>query len=970
MAADMAEAPLAIGDFEDGILVSFMNALSLPTLAELEAKGLFPAAGIRLYQYATVDRFSSLPLRTTEIGVFSVDEIKRATLELWRDYGTGRQIDVYLVVPQPDEHVLSGLTFVIDIFHFDYPLAARSLVLLELTSWTLDDSGPGATTSLVLRAGMLPTRARPVDWNREVGLPDGSVVIARGRPLPTWSPAEISMGDLITFLADAPRSQLDSPLVYEIQPDFEEVIRRALRATPPMQGVTVVLHGFWEGRAIRRRAFSTWRPVLEDVRQLAQSIAESFTDLAPRPFHLVAARVPEQFFREDGSLEVVVFVIFDRPSSARPVLLRQLEGGYLVRDILLLVEHQTSISSMLQQAEWAASDIEASWFHAAQPQPWVDIMEVLVPAHGDVFDVVLGLLSDDAADEAPSLLQFDARLFSSFSLVEDFKAAAPIDSAPALQPLSLEELLPQLGKREGISFEDVSCFCSELYTMPAVMEFRTMVGLRYGQMGAAVVAYVRTGSGWFFGGFIAFHPPPQHDFASSYLAELFALVGAYKWAQDLLRHQWKLHGALPLVSVGFDSTSAGYGATGHFEIRHATLLRDALRGLHHWILSEFGIYVEGFHVAAHTGEPGNESANSLAFAAAGGEVDTGFALILDKFWRQRLKVSTINILTGDPAGEERSVGMLCNPRLEGLLRQADEAGALLLGLQETRLRWSGTRTLGHHFIIQTASTQGHFGVALGISLKTCYGLASGVELFFKPADFSVIAEEPRLLLVKVDASHLRCLILVAHTPHSGHSDAELADWWRHLRTVIPAKYKSWDLLCLGDWNARLGSVMSQHVGSAGADVESVNGGWLHQFMADRSLWAPSTFEEVHSGLHGTWQHPRTLAWSRLDFVVLPSAWHCTASYVDDTYDAALGHLDHSAVSAEVNFAGGCIPSSGKVVHRSGVAGAQLSAPELLGSSSSSRASKALTLISPSTGCTFAEPPDLSVPLYLDELWVC
>ena len=263
------------------------------------------------------------------------------------------------------------------------------------------------------------------------------------------------------------------------------------------------------------------------------------------------------------------------------------------------------------------------------------------------------------------------------------------------------------------------------------------------------------------------------------------------------------------------------------------------------------------------------------------------------------------------------MGMLCNPRLEGLLRQADEAGALLLGLQETRLRWSGTRTLGHHFIIQTASTQGHFGVALGISLKTCYGLASGVELFFKPADFSVIAEEPRLLLVKVDASHLRCLILVAHTPHSGHSDAELADWWRHLRTVIPAKYKSWDLLCLGDWNARLGSVMSQHVGSAGADVESVNGGWLHQFMADRSLWAPSTFEEVHSGLHGTWQHPRTLAWSRLDFVVLPSAWHCTASYVDDTYDAALGHLDHSAVSAEVNFAGGCIPSSGKVVHRPG-----------------------------------------------------
>ena len=49
---------------------------------------------------------------------------------------------------------------------------------------------------------------------------------------------------------------------------------------------------------------------MANLPSFAQAIGASFTDLAPRSSQLVAPRVPEQHFREDGSLELPIFVLF------------------------------------------------------------------------------------------------------------------------------------------------------------------------------------------------------------------------------------------------------------------------------------------------------------------------------------------------------------------------------------------------------------------------------------------------------------------------------------------------------------------------------------------------------------------------------------------------------------------------------------------------------------------------------------
>ena len=185
--------------------------------------------------------------------------------------------------------------------------------------------------------------------------------------------------------------------------------------------------------------------------------------------------------------------------------------------------------------------------------------------------------------------------------------------------------------------------------------------------------------------------------------------------------------------------------------------------------------------------------------------------------------------------------------------------------------------------------------------------------FSSTPHFGIVVEEPRLLLVRVKAPSLR------------------------LRS-----------LC------RLGSIQSAHVGAAGATEESVNGAWLHCFMESRSLWAPSTFEDIHSGSHGTWQRPHTLEWSRLDYVLFPLAWGCKTSYVDDKFDPALGTLDHSAVSAEMVFAGKPVLEQ-NVIHRP--------APRQRLSSAALSATQPLSL-------SGGRPPRPEVDVHTHSAWLC
>ena len=451
--------------------------------------------------------------------------------------------------------------------------------------------------------------------------------------------------------------------------------------------------------------------------------------------------------------------------------------------------------------------------------------------------------------------------------------------------------------------------------------------------GLASVLFVKTIDGyWKFGGYKAV----KTKLHGSYAAELSALLVTYKWIYDLGRFQVVLP---EQVEVHFDSTSAGFRATGHWQGSTYTSTVVCLRALAFLIDERFRCTIEGSHIKAHYGNGGNEMANSLAYWAAeysDEEIDTClhscceglfdlemewifflFKTELAPFWHEghlqlparpstpsmdicpddwnsglhppeenegcaRMKISSANVLTLLP-GQDTEVGLLDSARQATILKQAQEAGVHILSLQETRLRKSLFRSTPDFLIVQSAAHKGHGGIALCFNRKLPYGSqedGSHHELFFRKEHFAIISSDPRWLIVRVKAPGLRCLILGLHAPQSGQSEAAIRGWWDALEMAIPQRYSDWQLIAAGDFNARCGTTPTVATGGHQGENENLNGELMQDWLIRRGMWAPSTWSFCQDGPPGTWQHPGTGRWSRLDYICLSSSMRCSRAWVD------------------------------------------------------------------------------------------
>lgn len=83
-----------------------------------------------------------------------------------------------------------------------------------------------------------------------------------------------------------------------------------------------------------------------------------------------------------------------------------------------------------------------------------------------------------------------------------------------------------------------------------------------------------------------------------------------------------------------------------------------------------------------------------------------------------------------------------------------------------------------------------------------------------------------------------------------------------------------------DANARVGSIESLAIGTAGAEIENIAGQHFHQWLHDSALFFPQTFEAFHQGDHFTWAHSPGST-SRLDFVAVDASLRTDAikSYI-------------------------------------------------------------------------------------------
>ena len=175
-----------------------------------------------------------------------------------------------------------------------------------------------------------------------------------------------------------------------------------------------------------------------------------------------------------------------------------------------------------------------------------------------------------------------------------------------------------------------------------------------------------------------------------------------------------------------------------------------------------------------------------------------------------------------------------------------------------------------------------------------------VPVYFQDSHISVIAAEPRALVVRLRTPVLRCIILAVHAPHTGHTDDSVDDWWAHVGKLVPSKYNEWPRLLLCDANARVGSVVTPHIGGYQSEIETSKSEFFRTFLSDQGLWLPCTFDSCQTGPGGTWLHSNG-TWIRGDYIGIPVQWTFTSckAFVSETIDVATLKEDHRTAIVQI-----------------------------------------------------------------------
>ena len=275
-----------------------------------------------------------------------------------------------------------------------------------------------------------------------------------------------------------------------------------------------------------------------------------------------------------------------------------------------------------------------------------------------------------------------------------------------------------------------------------------------------------------------------------------------------------------------------------------------------------------------------------------------------------LHLGSCNVLTLKGA-DCKSWGLEGIARQDSILEHFHQMKYNVVALQETRLR-KLHRTFDARYVLvkSAASTSGCYGILLGFSKSHPHGWLPGTTpehrkpVYFSDSHLSIIAAEPRYLIVRVCTPVIRGIFIAAHAPHTGHTDDEVKEWWQRLGSLIPAKYDDWPRVLLCDANARIGSIPDECVGDFQAEVENSKSEAFRTFVSEQGLWLPSTFEAFQTGDGGTWLHPSG-KWNRNDFIGLPVQWRLTSckAFVEEDIDVSTLKEDHRPVAVTIEGRG-------------------------------------------------------------------
>ncbi|CAE7843562.1 unnamed protein product, partial [Symbiodinium necroappetens] len=238
---------------------------------------------------------------------------------------------------------------------------------------------------------------------------------------------------------------------------------------------------------------------------------------------------------------------------------------------------------------------------------------------------------------------------------------------------------------------------------------------------------------------------------------------------------------------------------------------------------------------------------------------------------------TFNALTlrdkGGPKVQEQLAGLGITGRKLALKHALKTLSPLFLGIQETRLREDAGQPDQDYIILQSSATPaGVGGCALWIARHVPYAEGPDGKLFVSESDVTVTSYGPRHLVANVFSRRLRLTVMVLHAPSlANHPVQVVREFWNSRSQELAKRPEGSEFLLLADTNSRVGSIVSEHIGSHDEEPENEAGELLHSFLVSTDACLPSTFPTFHSGFSGTWKQPGG-DWHRLDFVIVPSRW--------------------------------------------------------------------------------------------------
>ena len=260
---------------------------------------------------------------------------------------------------------------------------------------------------------------------------------------------------------------------------------------------------------------------------------------------------------------------------------------------------------------------------------------------------------------------------------------------------------------------------------------------------------------------------------------------------------------------------------------------------------------------------------------------------------QNLKIGAVNVGTMGyrHADDAANMGL----KAHELMLQFSQAEYDVICLTETRAKQSMTSNHGPFCRLISAAKQGQGGTEIWINQESITKKLKGQ--FHAHTDVVAWHQTHDILAVTMNLCGFMISVIACYAPQSGRPPEQIQRWWHEFQRVVQMKPIDTPVCVAGDFNGRVGSVITEGVGDMNPDVEDTAGECIRQWCQECDMFIPSTFSCYHEGSSFTFVNPKGVC-SRLDYIAFSQAnadaVHST--YVDDSIDVLNGDRDHKMIA--------------------------------------------------------------------------